>query len=128
MGDREEEFLAEGWHPVENWPPLVRWTQDRASLYLRRDSAAQLLGIAMCRPHHSGDPVTGRILVEDVNIGDFSIATPDFERYLFPLQPAEDGQIVQIEIIVDETVLSQESGRSRDGRHLGVAVREVWLE
>ena len=136
MGDREEEFLAEGWHPVENWPPLVRWTQDRASLYLRRDSAAQLLGIAMCRPHHSGDPITGRILVEDVNIGDFSIATPDFERYSFPLQPgengqlqpAEDGQIVRIEIIVDETVLSQENGRSRDGRHLGVAVREVWLE
>ena len=128
MGHQEEEFLGEGWYPVENWPPHVRWTARRAGLYLRKEGAAQLLGIAMCRPHHTGDPINGRILVEGESIGDFLITTPDFERYLLPLQSHGNGQIVQIEIVVDETMRSPKAEETRDNRELGVAVREIWLE
>ena len=128
MGLQEEEFLGEGWYPVENWPPHVRWTAERATLFLRKEGAAHLLGIAMCRPHHTGEPVTGRILVEGESIGDFSIATPDFERYLFPLQGAANGRIKRIEIVVDEPMPSQVERQTEDERGLGVAVREIWLE
>ena len=82
----------------------------------------------MCRPHHTGDPINGRILVEGESIGDFLITTPDFERYLLPLQSHGNGQIVQIEIVVDETMRSPKAEETRDNRELGVAVREIWLE
>lgn len=128
MGHQEEEFLADGWHPVENWPPFVRWTQGHAGLYLRQEDAARLLGIAMCRPHHSKDPVEGRILVDGKSIGDFSIATPDFERYLFQLPDGKNEEMILVEIVTTESKEVQIGDRSSDGRRLGVAVREVWLE
>jgi lipopolysaccharide transport system ATP-binding protein len=128
MGEKEEEFLADGWQPVENWPPHVRWTTGSASLYLRKEARAQLVGIAMCRPHHTGEPVTGHIVVEGVAIGDFAIATPDFERYLFPFQDMHVGEVQRVEIVVDDPTDTLGEGRSRDQRQLGVAVREVWLE
>lgn len=128
MGHDEEEYLAEGWFPLENWPPHVRWTAGRAGLYLQNAGTAQLLGIAMCRPHHSGEPVTGHILVDGKNIGDFSLATPDFERYVFPLDGLANTQPLRIDIVVENPMSSPVKGRTRDRRQLGVAVREVWLE
>lgn len=128
MGNREEEFLGEGWYPVEYWPPHVRWTEKRANLFLHKEGVAHLLGIAMCRPHHTGEPVTGRILVDGRSIGEFSIATPDFERYLFPLQASANDRIKRVEIVVDEPMPSQAERQTHDERELGVAVREIWLE
>lgn len=128
MGHQEEEFLADGWYAIENWPPTVRWTKARASLYLRNEGASQLLGIAMCRPHHTEQPVKGRILVEGTNIGDFAIVTPDFERYLFPLPSEVGADLLRVEIVIDDPIEAQREGDSSSGRQLGVAVREVWLE
>jgi hypothetical protein len=48
------------------------------------------------------------------------------EPYTFPVLPVDSAREVVVTITVDRPVLHEAA--SGDTRHLGVAVREVWVE
>lgn len=130
IGDRDEEFLGDGWYVVEDWPPRVRWTTHRATVYLRKRPEAWTLGLALCRPFHDARVACGRVLLNGEVVGTFQLATPQFQDVTFPLPSgdADADRAVEVTIEVDDPIVPAQLGLSEDPRLLGVAVREVWLE
>jgi ABC-type polysaccharide/polyol phosphate transport system ATPase subunit len=126
MGQGEDEYLGAGWYPPEDWPPVVRWTAERATAYLAQDEWAVTVGIAMCRPQHGAEVVHGRVLVGGEQVGVFDLASPSFEPFTFPVSAITGRREVEIRIEVENPL--RPTPEAGDQRVLGVAVREVWLE
>ncbi|MBI3970053.1 MAG: ABC transporter ATP-binding protein [Chloroflexi bacterium] len=128
MGEGDDEFLGPGWYGPEDWPPRVRWTAQRASIYLTQDAWTSTLGITMGRPQHGQKPAAGRVFLQRRLIGHFELSVPGLEPMTFAVQPADRTQEVEITIEVDEPLAPADPDADGDRRVLGVAVREVWLE
>jgi len=128
MGQGEDEFLGEGWYTVEDWPPRVRWTAQRATLFLTQEPQMATLSLALCRPLHEAHPARGRVLVNGQEVGRFEAAAPYFQEFTYTLPPAVARRIVTVTLEVEQVVVPRERGWAEDRRELGVAVREVWLE
>ncbi|HEV2124107.1 MAG TPA: Wzt carbohydrate-binding domain-containing protein, partial [Chloroflexota bacterium] len=128
MGQGEDEFLGAGWYAPEDWPPVIRWTHRRASVFLTQDEWTTSVGITMCRPQHGEEVVGGRIYVDGRLVGEFQSASPSLEPFTFPLEPIPHRREVEVVVEVDAPVPAAEVGGAGDSRVLGIAVREVWLE
>jgi len=126
MGQGEDEFLGHGWYAPEDWPPVVRWTGQHATVHLAQDEWTSSVGVSMGRPQHGAQILTGRVLVGGSLAGTFELASPGIEPFTFPVEPAENGREVEVRIEIDNP-LRPEPGDG-DQRVLGVAVRDVWLE
>jgi lipopolysaccharide transport system ATP-binding protein len=127
MGAGEDEFLGSGWYPPEDWPPCVRWTTNRAVIYLTQEDWASTVVITMCRPQHGERPVEGRVTVGGHVAGAFALASPALEPFSFPLQAVETAREIEVAIEVEE-LLDPAGEASDDKRTLGVAVHAVSLE
>ncbi len=128
MGQGEEEHLGKGWHPVESWPPSIRWIGDRASLSLTQDVGQGTLVISACRPFHSDSPVTGSIKVDGELVTRFQLVEMDFEDIVVPLEPVIDPTPIEIELEIQETFVPAAVGIDPDTRELGLAVRSIHVE
>lgn len=128
MGEGEDEFLGGGWYPPEDWPPRVRWTSRRASVYLTQDEWTSGVGVTMCRPQHNALAATGRVSVNGRLAGRFELSAPTPEPFVFPVEAVEAPQEVEIALEIDRPLEPAATGASDDHRTLGVAVREIWLE
>ncbi len=128
MGKGEDEFLGPGWYPPEDWPPVIRWTTERAVAYLSQDEWTSTVGLIMCRPQHEKHPAAGRILVDGTLVGEFTASSPALEPFTFPVEPVSGRREVAVEIQVDVPMLPESEGTNDDRRLLGIAVHEVWLE
>jgi len=126
MGQNEDEFLGYGWYPPEDWPPVVRWTGARASVFLTQDEWSSAAGISMCRPQHGPETARGRVFVDGAVAGEFELAAPAFEPFTFPITPITGRREVEVRLEVDNPL--QPAHDAADQRVLGVAVRELWLE
>ena len=109
--------LGEGWHEVENWPPAIRWTKDRAVAYLRGSSSRHTLAIRACVHRVT----TGQIAVNGKAVKRFSL-DPGWHELTSSLPQAEDAT-VEVEILVDNPWIPP-----RDGRIVGIAVEKIGLE
>jgi ABC-type polysaccharide/polyol phosphate transport system ATPase subunit len=128
MGRREEEYLGDGWHPVENWPPAVRWIGRRARVVLTQDVARGTLIISACRPMHAERPVRGTVTVDGKPITNFKISGIDFEDVVIPLEPVNQPTRLEIGLELAETFVPAVAGIDPDTRELGLAIREIRIE
>ena len=128
MGNAEDEFLGEGWHPVESWPPSIRWIGTLGTLSLTQDVGQGTLIIAACRPFHSDNVTTGKLRVNGQHLTNFQILGMDFEDIVVPLEPVTEPTPLEIEIEMAETFIPAAVGIDPDTRELGLAVRGIRLE
>ena len=129
MGANEDEFLGPGWHAPEDWPPAIRWCAPRATAFLTQGEWATALGVTLCRPHaHPDDaaPVGVTIRVDGEEVGRLVLGAALLEPYTFPVVPLDSPREITVTFEVDRPVRHGEN--TGDTRHLGVAVREVWVE
>ena len=128
MGESEEEHLGKGWHPVESWPPSIRWIGDRASLSLTQDVGQGTLVISACRPFHSDNPASGSIKIDGEQVTRFQLVGMDFEDVVVPLEPVIEPTTIEVELEIQETFVPAAVGIDPDTRKLGLAVRSVRVE
>lgn len=128
MGHGEEEFLGQGWHPVESWPPSVRWMGDRGTLFLAQDIGQGTLVISACRPFHSDNPAAGAIRINGKLVTNFQLAGMDFEDIVVPLDPVLEPTPLEIELEMEATFVPATIGIDPDTRRLGLAVRSIHVE
>ena len=128
MGESEEEFLGEGWHPVEDWPPAVRWMGRKATAFLTQDVARGTLVISACRPFHSESSATGTVRINGAEVTRFRVSGMDFEDIVIPLDPVISPARLQVELELEETFVPAVVGIDPDTRELGLAVREIRIE
>ncbi len=128
MGRGEEEYLGEGWHPVESWPPPVRWIGDRGTLFLTQDVGQGTLVISACRPFHSDNPANGGIRINGQPVTNFQLVGMDFEDVVVPLDPVLEPTPLEIELEIEETFVPATVGIDPDTRELGLAVRSIHVE
>ena len=128
MGRREEEYLGDGWHPVENWPPAVRWIGREARVVLTQDVARGTLVISACRPMHADRPVQGKVTVNGEEITNFRVSGIDFEDIVIPLDPVNEPTRLEIGLVMEATFVPATVGIDPDTRELGLAIREIRIE
>jgi lipopolysaccharide transport system ATP-binding protein len=128
VGKNDEACLGEGWYAVEDWPPPVRWTGKRATLYLTAPPGATVLGLSLCRPNHRDEPLEGRVLVDGEEAGTIHTAVPHFTAFEYPIRPHATGRVVEVTIEVARVLIPAQEGTSSDTRELGLVVREAWIE
>jgi energy-coupling factor transporter ATP-binding protein EcfA2 len=128
MGDNDEHCLDGGWHEVEDWPPKVRWTKKKASLFLMPDgSASRLSMIAWC-PQPALNPQSGRVYVDGRVVGKFDLTDAAPQTFSFRLPQPDMSRAIKVTIKVKRTLIPAEAGLSEDRRELGVAVQEIWTD
>lgn len=116
--DRHQLYqLGEGWHEVENWPPAIRWTKDRAVAYLDRSPSQHTL-VIRAYAHHM---TAGQVAVSGKVVERFNLS-PGWHYLISPLPPTENTTI-EVEITVENPFVPP-----RDGRLLGIAVEKIVLE
>ena len=128
MGRREEEYLGDGWHPVEIWPPAVRWIGREARVVLTQDVARGTLVISACRPVHADRPVRGTVTVNGKEITNFRVSGIDFEDIVIPLEPVDEPTRLEIGLEMAEIFVPAVVGIDPDTRELGLAIREIRIE
>jgi hypothetical protein len=126
-GRHDEPCLGEGWYPVEDWPPCVRWTARRATLYLMAPPGATAVGLALCRPSHRDEPLEGRVLVDEEVVGAIHTAVPHFTEFEYPIRPRAEPRVLEVTIEVDRPIVPAAEGAGTDTRELGLVVREAWI-
>ena len=128
MGPDDGLDREDGWYPVENLHPKIRWTSGKARFRLRRDSARTLALKCMCpKPDIKNRPLTGRVEVDGRMVGTFILKSPDWQTLHFEL-PDSDNGLAHGEVIIDDPWRPSEVADSVDDRTLGIAVREIWTE
>ena len=128
VGENDEACLGDGWYAVEDWPPPVRWTAKRATLYLTAPPGATVLGLSLCRPNHRDEPLEGRVLVDGEEVGAIHTAVPHFTAFEYPIRLHTAGRVVEVTIEVAQVLVPAQEGASGDTRELGLVVREAWIE
>lgn len=128
VGENDEACLGDGWYAVEDWPPPVRWTAKRATLYLTAPPGATVLGLSLCRPNHRDEPLEGRVLVDGEEVGAIHTAVPHFTAFEYPIRLHTAGRVVEVTIEVARVLVPAQEGASGDTRELGLVVREAWIE
>jgi lipopolysaccharide transport system ATP-binding protein len=128
MGENDVRCLDEGWHGVEDWPPKVRWTKKRASLFLMPDGSASRLSIIAWCPQPALNPQSGRVYVDGRVVGKFDLADTDPRTFSFRLPQPNTNRPIKVTVEVKRTLIPAEAGLGADRRELGVAVQEIWTD
>jgi SAM-dependent methyltransferase len=132
MVDEVSAPLLDGFFKLEAWGGGVRWTGPRAHLLLST-GGHEKLSITF----YAGLPIRGPEVRGWITLGDpagtgterhgFTVPSDTWQSLTFPL-PAEPPAELLIEIGVEDPMVPSALDRSfKDGRALGVAVREVAL-
>ena len=128
MGENDAHCLNGGWHEVEDWPPKVRWTGKRASVFLMPDGSASRLYIVARCPQPALIPQSGRVYVDGRVVGRLELADTDPRTFSFRLPEPKVSKPIQVTIEVKRTLIPAEAGVGEDRRELGVAVQEIWTD
>jgi SAM-dependent methyltransferase len=124
--------LVDGFYSLEPWGGGVRWTGPRARLQLATGAHEKVSITFYAGMQRRGPEVKGWVALGDqagtrTERHDFTVPSDTWQTLTFPL-PAEPPAELLIEIGVEAPMVPSElDRRSRDGRALGVAVREVAL-
>ncbi|HEY9204688.1 MAG TPA: class I SAM-dependent methyltransferase [Candidatus Methanoperedens sp.] len=124
MGKNDTGVLGNGWYPLENWPPAIRWTGKKASVYLKPGNKRDKLFIKAISPF----PARGQILINQEKIHDFEIQEPEWKLLDVALQDNHKKDIMEVTIELDKTWIPDKVMKNGDTRELGVAIQEIWIE
>ena len=128
LGDGDDDWLGEGWHPAEEWPPRLRWTTDRAVAFVTQSVGQGTLRMSVCRPFHDIDGASVQIRLNGRRVSTLTVRHMDFEDVIVPLDPVTEPTTLQLEIVVDEPLVPAAVGIDDDTRVLGLAVRTISVE
>jgi SAM-dependent methyltransferase len=132
MADEEATSLLDGFYGLEQWGGGVRWTGQRARMLLQPRGHTKISITLFGGPKGRGPTVTGWVTLGDPATGpserhEYQLASDSWDTVSFPL-PDEAAEDLLVEIGVDRPVIPSDiNAKSKDGRPLGVAVREVVL-
>jgi len=137
MGPGDEDQLGAGWFWLEDWGKLgaMRWTGGQAQAYLGQEGQA---GRVVIRAY-SGDarlgPVSGRLVVEHVEIDgqvtpagetDYSLPPDTWAELTVPLRAA--AGLIRVTIRTEPLRVPRDCvPGSADHRGLGLAIKRLWL-
>ncbi len=124
MGKNDTGVLGNGWHPLENWPPAIRWTGKMASVYLKPGDRRDKLFIKAISPF----PVSGQIFIDQKRIHDFEIQEPEWKLFEVTLQDYNTKDIMEVTIELDKTWIPDKVMKNGDTRELGMAIQKIWIE
>jgi hypothetical protein len=132
MAEEVSAPLLDGFFNLESWGGGVRWTGPTAHLLLATGSHEKVSITFYGGPAERGPEVRGWVTLSDpagtrAERHDFAVPSDTWQTLTFPLQTGPPAELL-IEIGVENPLIpSALDRRSRDGRALGVAVREVAL-
>lgn len=106
-------------HALEDWPPTIRWTKARSTVFLR-GSGQSLLKMRIF-PGGRPEAATGSVVVNGKVVGRFECPQGEWLDGEFPLDAPVTGE-VEVSVVVD-TVFSP----VEDTRELGVALQRIEL-
>lgn len=128
LGEGDDDWLGEGWHPPEEWPPRLRWTTDRAVAYVTQSVGQGAVRLSVCRPFHDIDGASAQVRLNGRHVATFTVRQMDFEDVIVPLDPVTEPTTLQLEITVDAPFVPAAAGIDDDTRVLGLAVRSISVE
>jgi lipopolysaccharide transport system ATP-binding protein len=128
MGENDEHCLDGGWHEVEDWPPKVRWTKKRASVFLMPDGSSRRLSMIAWCPQPALTPQSGRVYVDGRVVGKFDLTDANPQTFSFRLPRPNMSRAIKVVIEVERILIPAEAVLSEDRRELGVAIQEIWTD
>ena len=128
LGEGDDDWLGEGWHPAEEWPPRLRWTTERAVAYVTQSVGQGTLRLSVCRPFHDVDGASVQLRLNGRHVATITVRQMEFEDVIVPLDPVTEPTTLQLEIVVDEPLVPAAVGIEDDTRVLGLAVRSISVE
>jgi MoaA/NifB/PqqE/SkfB family radical SAM enzyme len=129
MGENDSEQCTEGWHELENFPPKVRWTTEKADALLKVSQQHNLMLEALTYyPTITNNPIHGHIEIDGAAIGDFSVFNSGWNILKFTLPEQSNDKVIKVTIVIHEPWIPAEIMTSSDQRVLGIAVQRMWAE
>jgi anaerobic magnesium-protoporphyrin IX monomethyl ester cyclase len=123
MGESDWDVLGDGWYALENAPPRFRWTEQRATAFLKGGRGLQKLCLrALTKP----DGLALKISVNHNAIGKFKIGT-EWDVLKVQLDGIDEFAL-RIDLEAERSWIPNELLGNGDLRELGVAVEKIWLE
>ncbi len=113
-----------GFYPLEDWPPKIRWTKQKANVSLRGSGQSYLAVRFFTGQGRTG--VKGSISLEGDSVGAFACESEVWFDKRFPLSRPVSGD-VEVSIQVEETWVPHNVSGNHDTRELGVALEWVKL-
>ena len=128
-------LYEDGWHQTEFDvfdQTVWRWTTGRAVLSFRSPHSAVRLTLGVQgTPGHFDRAQRLSLAVDERTLREVTLATDEILHLEYELTEAElgDGDVVQLELLVDQTFVPVDQDRSAtDTRELGVRVMDVYVE
>jgi radical SAM protein with 4Fe4S-binding SPASM domain len=121
----EEHSLGQGWHDIENWPPIVRWTKKEAYIYFNIKKLSKL-NIKMLSSY--SDITELYICLNNNLFRKLLLKKSKWNLFRFDIPESEIGKKIEISIRLDKSWVPREILKTQDDRELGVAVSELWIE
>lgn len=123
MGDSDWDVLGTGWYALENGPPRFRWTERKATAYMRgHEGAAKLLIRSLTGP----DGLELSVSVNRVASRKFIVGTnwTVLEVHL----KGVTSDILRVDLVAERSWVPDELLGNGDLRQLGVAIERMWIE
>lgn len=124
MGKNDIGVIGDGWYPHEIWPPAIRWTSSKASVYLKFDETATKLYI---EANIQYPDYKINILIDGIRVNKFVLEDAGWNILITEL-PNIDYNIIEVTIEVDKTWIPDSTLNNGDFRDLGIAVHKIWTE
>lgn len=124
MGDNDIGVIGDGWYHIEIWPPAIRWTSSKASVYLKFDKTTTKLFVEanICCQDYGVN-----ILIDGIHIKKIVPENAGWNILITEL-PKIESNIIEVTIEVDETWIPNTTMNNGDLRDLGIAVHKIWTE
>lgn len=122
IGNKDnEKYIGQGWHITENGPLPIRWTEKKATAYLRNDYNYKTLNIKF---------FTLVELEVNIYINNNLLAKIKSQKdgwQIFENEINNSG-LLELEIYLDRTWIPDDLIKNGDTRGLGIAINKIWLE
>jgi MoaA/NifB/PqqE/SkfB family radical SAM enzyme len=129
--DPNSSQLGHGWLPEEQIDKSFRWTQEKATLFLRNTNKRYLIMemhgfkgrcAALFRKW-----VRGHILVNDLPMGKFWLFWRHWKKLKFSL-PKLDSPVLKVDIVVEQTFRAMDYPFGKFPHQVGIALHRAGLE
>jgi radical SAM superfamily enzyme YgiQ (UPF0313 family) len=123
MGDSDWDVLGTGWYALENAPPRFRWTERKATAYMRGHKGADKL---LIRSLTIPDGLELSVSVNRVASRKFKVGT-NWTVLEVPLKGVT-SDILRVDLVAERSWVPDELLGNGDVRQLGVAIERMWIE
>jgi anaerobic magnesium-protoporphyrin IX monomethyl ester cyclase len=127
LGVTDDNYLGNGWHMYEYWPPFIRWTKGSAVLFLHPKKTDTVLKIKIIASRPRGGQFLSILIDHDI----YKISVDKINQGLITLPINPDLHMKKFCKIVITTIplwIPNDEMNNGDLRKLGVAINKIWTE